>query len=380
MDSSSRGLAQQASGIGMTPAAWSTPRRLHIGGSPMPEPERSTMSARFGTDLSRVRIHADGAAARLTRAVGARAFTVGSHVYFAQGQFAPGHSRGLRLLAHELAHVTQQEGLGDRLQRQPLDLPARGSGFEDPRGPGASTTLPYREATELAECIRILGEDSHALCRAEVLGEHLPPPPLPQARTSTPVQEEATILPDGSQRLRIGEVQVLIRPDLHDVAGMEGGETEYDVSLDPENIEVPYEMDSQGRITSFTPPDPGVSVSIQTQYGEGVDPSTESAYGRGTRDEDLEAGTTSLRFHEGEHGQLYLDYLRAHPFPQFEGRVGMSEARFRTTVQEYLDAISSWGDELGNYSLQQGDCVGVTIDEHRGDEPDWEPVCEGVAP
>ena len=38
-------------------------------------------------------------------------------------------------------------------------------------------TLPYREATELTECIRIMGDENAAYCHQEVLGE-APPPPL----------------------------------------------------------------------------------------------------------------------------------------------------------------------------------------------------------
>ena len=40
----------------------------------------------------------------------ARAFTSGSDVYFAQGQYRPGTEHGDHLLAHELAHVAQQSG------------------------------------------------------------------------------------------------------------------------------------------------------------------------------------------------------------------------------------------------------------------------------
>ena len=48
-------------------------------------------------------------------------------------------------------------------------------GLGAPRsGPGG--TLPYRQATELLECIRIMGEENAASCRHQVLGEPLPPP------------------------------------------------------------------------------------------------------------------------------------------------------------------------------------------------------------
>jgi hypothetical protein len=42
--------------------------------------------------------------------VGAEAYTVGHHVVFAQDAYVPGSSRGRELIAHELAHVVQQQG------------------------------------------------------------------------------------------------------------------------------------------------------------------------------------------------------------------------------------------------------------------------------
>ena len=60
-----------------------------------------------GVDFSSIRVHYAGAN-RACRAVHARAFTVGSDIYFADGAFAPHTRAGLWLLAHEVAHVVQQ--------------------------------------------------------------------------------------------------------------------------------------------------------------------------------------------------------------------------------------------------------------------------------
>ena len=67
------------------------------------------MASRFGTDFSDVRIHTDARAARSAEAVGARAYTVGNNVVFGAGQYDPAGEGGRRLLAHELAHVVQQD-------------------------------------------------------------------------------------------------------------------------------------------------------------------------------------------------------------------------------------------------------------------------------
>ena len=66
------------------------------------------MSAWFGHDFARVRVHTGPRAAESAASVAARAYTVGQHVVL--GKSAPDlHSAaGQRLLAHELAHVIQQ--------------------------------------------------------------------------------------------------------------------------------------------------------------------------------------------------------------------------------------------------------------------------------
>jgi hypothetical protein len=68
------------------------------------------MGAHFGHDFSRVRVHADPIAQESARSIHARAYTVGEHVVFGNGQYVPDTQSGQRLLAHELAHVVQQQG------------------------------------------------------------------------------------------------------------------------------------------------------------------------------------------------------------------------------------------------------------------------------
>jgi hypothetical protein len=84
---------------------------------------RSFMEPRLGVDLGGVRIHRDGLAAASARAVSALAYTVGNHVVFGAGRYAPGTGEGRRLLAHELTHVIQQGGgrSAGLLQRAEVD-------------------------------------------------------------------------------------------------------------------------------------------------------------------------------------------------------------------------------------------------------------------
>jgi hypothetical protein len=92
-------------------AAGSVDDALAAPGRPLDAATRRLMEARFGQDFGRVRVHTDRAASDSARAEGADAFTSGDHVVFAEGRYAPTTAEGLRLLAHELTHVTQQ-GLG----------------------------------------------------------------------------------------------------------------------------------------------------------------------------------------------------------------------------------------------------------------------------
>jgi hypothetical protein len=80
------------------------------GGSPLPLSVRQYMEPRFGASFKGVRVHTDDKAAKLNRQVSARAFTVGSHVFFGKGRFQPETPEGRELLAHELTHTIQQGG------------------------------------------------------------------------------------------------------------------------------------------------------------------------------------------------------------------------------------------------------------------------------
>ena len=68
---------------------------------------RSYFEARFARSFAEVAVHDGVAADEAARSIGARAFTAGSHIAFASGEYAPGSPAGMRLLAHELAHVVQ---------------------------------------------------------------------------------------------------------------------------------------------------------------------------------------------------------------------------------------------------------------------------------
>jgi Domain of unknown function (DUF4157) len=70
---------------------------------------RAFFEPRFGHDFSAVRIYDGPAAARSARRLDALAFTVGPHIAFGEGQYAPSTPQGRRVIAHELTHTLQQE-------------------------------------------------------------------------------------------------------------------------------------------------------------------------------------------------------------------------------------------------------------------------------
>lgn len=100
-------------------------------GRPLEAGSRAFFEPRFGRDFSRVRVHDDDAAAGTARGISARAFTTGSDIAFAKGQYAPDTAAGTKLLAHELTHVVQQEARSTAVQRDPdPDAPQEPAGFD----------------------------------------------------------------------------------------------------------------------------------------------------------------------------------------------------------------------------------------------------------
>jgi hypothetical protein len=123
------GLLQRKSSQAAAPSQSSTEAPsivndvLRSPGQPLDGASRAFMEPRFGYDFSRVRVHADSRATKSAEAVNAQAYTVGSNIVFGPNQGGSGNSAHQRLLAHELAHVVQQDGRrsGGSLQVAPAN-------------------------------------------------------------------------------------------------------------------------------------------------------------------------------------------------------------------------------------------------------------------
>jgi len=98
---------QKSEGTNVAPP--SVDRVLASSGRPLEPGLRQDMEHRFGHDFSQVRVHTGGDAEQSAQDVTAHAYTVGHDIVFDANQYRPDKRRdGQNLLAHELAHVVQQ--------------------------------------------------------------------------------------------------------------------------------------------------------------------------------------------------------------------------------------------------------------------------------
>ncbi|GLR87967.1 eCIS core domain-containing protein [Bradyrhizobium iriomotense] len=117
-------LQRKESPASTPPAGAAIPSGLDVPGSgePLHESDRDFFEPRFGRSFSDVRIHTGDKASVAAQSVGARAFTYGSAIVMGQHAYSPATQAGRALLAHELAHVVQQDSGRDRiLRRQTID-------------------------------------------------------------------------------------------------------------------------------------------------------------------------------------------------------------------------------------------------------------------
>jgi outer membrane protein OmpA-like peptidoglycan-associated protein len=137
-------------------------------GQPLDPLTRAQMESRFEQDFSQVQIHTDSRAAASAKAMNALAYTVGQHIVFGAGQFAPETLTGQRLLAHELTHTLQQRQPGLARSIASQQSPAH-----------------EREATRSAEAAlqgAPIGVNTAApigVARQPIPGSPIPDPPVP---------------------------------------------------------------------------------------------------------------------------------------------------------------------------------------------------------
>jgi hypothetical protein len=80
------------------------------GGASLDNGARTAMESGLGADCSRIRVHAGASASALHDRVQAKAFTIGSDIFFGKAIPDTPSGDGQELLAHELTHTIQQGG------------------------------------------------------------------------------------------------------------------------------------------------------------------------------------------------------------------------------------------------------------------------------
>jgi hypothetical protein len=171
--------------------------------------------------------------------------------------------------------------------------------------------------------------------------------------TSTPLPKDAVVDKKSKEAtLQSGDVTVKIKPDRKANKGedvkSDGARTHGDISWSARA------KTENGKITSVTIKK---ELHIQTAYGSKADPAADSAYGRGHIKTDKEAGNSSLRFHEGNHGQDYIDYVKTHPFPTLVIDKPLTKQEFDKRMSEFDKQTKQYQKDMEANSKEHTDDV-----------------------
>jgi hypothetical protein len=142
-------------------------------GQRLPEVVQRRMESLFQTGFSDVRVHVGNQAA----SIGAHAFSHGSDLYFAHGQYHPDTPHGQRLLMHELAHVVQQRagrvrnpfGAGIAIVQDPgLEAEAERMGL---RAQSLPRQIVAQVQPKIVQSRRILPLPRHSILQRKTVGQ-----------------------------------------------------------------------------------------------------------------------------------------------------------------------------------------------------------------
>lgn len=165
-------------------------------GQPMEPVARTLMESQFGYDFSSVRVHSDPAAARSAQLLNASAYTVGNHVVFGLGQYAPASSPGRELIAHELTHVIQQSrSSGNAADGQGVTIVSPDDASESQADANASGLNAVRSLSGRAQLQS--ARSDHPLIQRQPTGRQ---------RTQPGVRVRPPVVEDG-QRAEMGQMR-----------------------------------------------------------------------------------------------------------------------------------------------------------------------------
>ena len=292
------------------------------------------MEPRFGHDFSRVRVHTDAKAVESSQSVHALAYTVGSHVVFGSGHYAPHTSSGRQLLAHELAHVVQQSNA---------------------LSPAGALSIGPVDSSHEHEAASAVAAIENGL-RPRIGGAGVGLQRQPAKRITAPIPKEATVNKAGQATFQINGITVIAEPDTTSAdEKMKGrAETKFGLVVDQEAA---GQYDSRtNTVTAVTPPQ--IHATVFTIFGPGYDPTKSATYGRGTTKEDKKARTTNLGFHESRHGADWFAYLKQNPAPVFGGKANTSLDDFYKARDQFKVAIDAYNKRAQDYTKRMTDCTG----------------------
>jgi hypothetical protein len=138
-------------------------------GKPLDRRTREEMESKFGQDFGDVQIHSGEATAKAALSAGARAITHGRDIVFGPGFYAPATADGKKLIAHELAHVVQQNR---------------------PAGPSASSAAAESEARQ-AGASAVAGQSASVHTSASVGPQADPMTDEEKKRKAKPARQES---------------------------------------------------------------------------------------------------------------------------------------------------------------------------------------------
>ncbi|HEY1852588.1 MAG TPA: DUF4157 domain-containing protein [Candidatus Binataceae bacterium] len=255
---------------------------LRSSGKPLDQDTRTFFESRLGYDFGSVRVHADTRAAESARAVNAMAYTVGDHLAFADGRYAPRTTEGRRLMAHELFHVVQQ--------RPQSNVSSAALGLEDPSSHAEAQADRGADAFARGELINAHGaaDTSHpVVARACFTKEQCE---TKTERTPQQLMEEETSKPENKNKRDTRKADCTKKPpaasctaDGHGARAVETEKVLHD--YDPtrlkfiKKIVVDMDMESgfgglTGDCSSFMPPIKGgglctfIPAQIETEAGK----------------------------------------------------------------------------------------------------------------
>ncbi len=198
-------------------------------GRPLPANVYHYFESKISHPLHHVRIIDNHHSAALARSIGARAFTLGRHIWFGQNEFQPSSPEGQRLIAHELAHTVQQRH--HREQSIPQGNPAIGR----PSDPAEA------EADRFAAAVLTEGQPPEIRQRAPLLRRET----RPACSVSTAAQPNQRNVVCGNQTFRA----------TWDITTTRESETRTDVDpgIDFNNIWLDIEICRGGTVVTVTP-------------------------------------------------------------------------------------------------------------------------------